>query len=67
MDDTAKRIEELREYAGEKGVDLSVLHIWESGQWIVSAAELLGLDPGLALATGLDWDFVRGCRQPPPA
>ena len=58
MDDTANRIEELRDYAAEIGVDLSVLHIWEPAQWIVSAAQLLGLDPGLALAADLDWGHV---------
>jgi hypothetical protein len=58
MGDNARRIEELREYVAEKGVDLSVLHIWGPAQWIVSAAQLLGLDPGLALATDLDWGHV---------
>jgi len=59
MESWIRRIEEIRVEAEARGVDLSDIHIWEPVGWVIAAADRLGIEPGLALAFDLDWDFVR--------
>lgn len=58
MNETAHRIEELKSAAASRDIDLSGFHIFEAGEWIIQAAQALGLNPTLALAVGLPFEEV---------